>query len=368
MTKGGEPSTCALCGKTGVISAALGVCKQCILDNYAAVEGRILHAHAASRSEFGLPAVPPSNGSQCIQCVNMCRPAEGKSGYCGVRMTKGGEVVPATRGAVLEWYHDALPTNCVADFVCPGGSRCGYPEYSRTKGAEHGFKNLAVFYGACNFSCLFCQNWQFRHLTKAMSPVLSAEKLASKADDKTTCICFFGGDPSPQIEHAIKTARIAMKGRYLMRICFETNGSMNPKYVKEMAGLSYSSGGCVKVDLKAAHSNLNRALCGVDNRWTLSNFRWLAEFEGGLEDRGFPLLVASTLLVPGYVEVDEVAELAGFIASLDENIPYSLLAFSPRFRMADLPRVSKKMATDCLRAARKAGLKRVRLGNPHLVE
>jgi len=78
MTKGGEPGTCALCGKTGVISAALGVCKQCILDNYAAVEGRILHAHAASRSEFGLPAVPPSNGSQCIQCVNMCRPAEGK--------------------------------------------------------------------------------------------------------------------------------------------------------------------------------------------------------------------------------------------------------------------------------------------------
>lgn len=358
MKHGGEPNTCALCGGAGTISAALGVCRQCILDSYAAAETLILNAHRKARSRFGLPLEPPNDGGQCVQCVNMCRPGEGEMGYCGIRVGKGGAVVQATKGAIVQWYHDPLPTNCVADFVCPGGARCGYPKYSRTSGPEHGYKNLAVFYGACNFSCLFYQNWQFRHLTKARSPVMAADKLASKADGKTTCICFFGGDPSPQIEHALETARIALDGRDLMRICFETNGAMNARYLREMAQLSHTSGGCIKIDLKAANSNLNRALCGTDNRWTLRNFRWLAEFERSQEDRGFPLLIASTLLVPGYVEVDEVEELAGFVASIDQDIPYSLLAFSPSYQMTDLPKMSKQTAKECLAAARKAGLRR----------
>jgi len=360
--------TCAICGKNGGVSLALGVCRPCILDNYQSAERYILEAHSRVRAEFGLPATPPKRGISCTQCVNMCLISEGEIGYCGVRKGKRGHVVHlSSKGAIVEWYHDPLPTNCVADFVCPAGTGCGYPKYSKRKGAEHGYRNLAVFYGACNFSCLFCQNWQFRNLTKSKTPLLSAEELASKADDKTTCICFFGGDPTPQIEHALKTSQIIIEGKDVMRICFETNGSMNRKFLKKMAEASYSSGGCIKFDLKTWHSNLNKALCGVDNRWTLSNFRWLADFEKRKEDRGVPFLVASTLLVPGYIEKEEVAEIAKFIASLNPEIPYSLLAFSPRFHMTDLPPISGKTAKDCLKEARSAGLKKVRLGNIHLV-
>ena len=367
MNERRETSTCSVCGRERLVSAALGVCRQCILDNFPAVEPAILKAHERARSKFKLPLRPPNDGAQCAHCVNMCKVGDGEVGYCGIRRGDDGTVVRSTRGAVLQWYYDKLPTNCVAEFVCPAGTGCGTRKYSRGNGAEYGYKNLAVFYGACNFSCLFCQNWHFRSLTKAKSPVVSSNRLAAKVDRRTACVCFFGGDPTPQIEHAIETSETVMEKNDKVRICFETNGSMNRRYVSEMADLSYDSGGCIKLDLKTWNVRMNRALCGTDNRWTLNNFRWLADYSARRGDRGVPFLVASTLLVPGYIEEEEVAELAGFIASLDENIPYSLLAFSPAFQMTDLPKTSEAEAKTCLEAAKAAGLERVRLGNAHLV-
>jgi pyruvate formate lyase activating enzyme len=63
----------------------------------------------------------------------------------------------------------------------------------------------------------------------------------------------------------------------------------------------------------------------------------------------------------------EISAIAKFIASINPNIPYSLLAFHPQFFMSNLPLTSKSLADDCLIAARDAGLNRVRLGNEHLL-
>ena len=80
-----------------------------------------------------------------------------------------------------------------------------------------------------------------------------------------------------------------------------------------------------------------------------------------------PLLIANTLLVPGYIDPKEVAAIAGFIADLNPDIPYSLLAFHPQFLMSDLPVTSRNMGDQCCRAARDAGLNNVRIGNVHLL-
>lgn len=78
-------------------------------------------------------------------------------------------------------------------------------------------------------------------------------------------------------------------------------------------------------------------------------------------------MIASTLLVPGYIDEEEVWKVAGFIASLDPEIPYNLLAFHPHFRMDDLPRTPGSLARGCLQAAKEPGLSRVRMGNVHLL-
>ncbi len=141
---------------------------------------------------------------------------------------------------------------------------------------------------------------------------------------------------------------------------------MSRSALTQMAELSLESGGCIKFDLKAWDSSLHRALCGVSNRRTLGNFEHLSGWIDRRPDP--PLLIASTLLVPGYVEADQVRRIAGFIARFNASIPYALLAFGPAYEMGDLPITSRRHAMDCLAAAEGAGLTRVRIGNVHLLD
>lgn len=140
---------------------------------------------------------------------------------------------------------------------------------------------------------------------------------------------------------------------------------MNPKLLKKAAELSLQTGGNVKFDLKAMNNRLHYALCGVSNHQTLANFKHLTELIPQRRDP--PLLLASTLLIPGYVDEEEIKQIAQFIASLDPDIPYSLLAFHPQFYMQDLPTTSRNHASRGLEIAQKAGLRQVKVGNIHLL-
>jgi pyruvate formate lyase activating enzyme len=117
--------------------------------------------------------------------------------------------------------------------------------------------------------------------------------------------------------------------------------------------------------LKARSKELHIALYGVSNEQTLENFRLLADY---MRKRPSPsFLVASTLLVPGYIDKAEVAGIASFICSLSPDIPYALLAFHPQFTMNDLPPTSRRHAQECLAEANAQELANVRLGNIHLI-
>jgi pyruvate formate lyase activating enzyme len=196
---------------------------------------------------------------------------------------------------------------------------------------------------------------------------VSPEELAQDVDDRTSCICYFGGDPTPQLPHSIGVSKKALertKGR-ILRICWETNGSMNPDLLEEMTDLSLTSGGCIKFDIKAWNDSLHTALCGISNKRTKENFERVAR---RVKERpNPPLLIASTLLVPGYIDEEEVRDISKWIASLDLDIPYALLAFYPQFFFKDLPTTSRKLAFRCKEVAEEEGLRRVRIGNLHLL-
>lgn len=358
---------CNWCGKRGpLISAKLGACADCLRSGVDQAITAAESLHRISRTGFQLPELPPADkgGIACDLCAKTCVIGVGQRGYCGVRHNmnrrlQGGDV----SGAKLSWYHDPLPTNCVADWVCPAGSGAGYPEFSHINGPELGYTNLAVFYEACSFDCLFCQNWRYRE-NSGKHEDKTPNQLAGAADGKTACICHFGGDPGPQAQYAIEASRLALarqSGKRILRICWETNGSQNPQIFDEMVGLSLESGGCVKIDLKAFDTRIHRALCGAGNRRTFSNFERAARRIS--ERLKPPLLVASTLLVPGYVDAEEVGAIARFIADLDPAIPYALLGFHPDFLMNDLPPTSLSHAREAEAAAKDAGLTNVHIGN-----
>lgn len=364
---------CINCGiNNKLISRPLSVCARCIKSDWDNVKGHIESVRSAGRARFGLPAKPPKDedGLQCGFCANNCSIPTGSMGYCGQRKRvstpHGDRITGGTARAAANWYYDPLPTNCVGDWVCAGGTGCGYPEFAHSRGPEHGHKNLAVFFHACSFDCLFCQNWQYR-LQSTSEANAGINDLVDAVDERTSCICYFGGDPSPQLPFSIAAsvrAREKRSGR-ILRICWETNGSMNPAMLRKMASLSLESGGCIKFDLKAWDECLHIALCGVSNKRTLENFALLADLTRSRREP--PPLMASTLLVPGYIDKEEVDNIASFIAKLNPEIPYSLLGFHPQFMMDDLPATCRSHAEGCMDAALSAGLKRVHIGNIHLL-
>ena len=117
--------------------------------------------------------------------------------------------------------------------------------------------------------------------------------------------------------------------------------------------------------VKAWDETLHLALTGVSNKRTLENFA-----RAGEKTRVRPVppvLIASTLLVPGYIDQDEIRGIARFIGSIDPTIPYSLLAFHPHFVMTDLPLTPRSLAEDCVRIAQEEGLTNIKIGNAHLL-
>jgi len=363
---------CGGCGRdVPFLSSRLGYCLDCIREGREGALERACTVHLQGRRSFDLPGDIPRDpqGVKCWYCGNNCSIPSGGVGFCGTKANREGKLVHLVgdRGrGKLQWYHDPLPTNCVAHWVCAGSSSAGYPRYSYAPEAEYGYKNLAVFYCSCTFHCLFCQNWHYMRV-RAAADLVDAGELAAQAQGDVSCICFFGGDPSSQILHALAVSYEALRlaqGR-ILRICWETNGSLSRSLLEQMIQLSLATGGTIKFDLKAWNGNLHKALCGVDNQATFSNFHYAAHFI--FQRPQLPLLVASTLLVPGYVDAREVGQIAGFIASCSPDIPYSLLAFHPQYLMDDLPPTPRWWAMECLQAAQDAGLRNVHLGNLHLL-
>lgn len=361
---------CSICNTVSpFISKELSLCLNCIR-NYPEESLPIaIETHRRSRRIFGLHDEPPkaTEGIPCNLCVNECRIPEGGLGYCGLRKNEKGRLTGVSRNeGKLSWYLDPLPTNCVGDWLCPGGTGCGYPEYAYSKGPEYGHFNLAVFFHACSFNCLFCQNWHFKEQT-LIPGTRTPEEVISGINESVSCICFFGGDPTPQLPFAIEVSAKA-KERFkdrILRICWESNGSMNKGLLHRMTDLSLRSGGLIKFDIKAWDENLHRALTGVTNKRTLENFAEISRFIQSRPEP--PLLIASTLLVPGYIDSEEIRGISRFIASLNPDIPYSLLAFYPHHFMKDLPLIKRSDAYEYLRIANQEGLRNVRIGNLHLL-
>lgn len=339
-----------------IVSRSIGICSECIEKG---VKSIAQYTHESLRLQHKLvPTVPKSGAITCDECGNHCRIDEGERGFCNLRIGRDSRVIERFPGqAIVSWYYDPLPTNCVADWVC-----------SLTKERKLGvvqkrLKNLAVFYGSCNSDCLYCQNGSYRNMMSQGKPLMTPQELADAADDYTACVCFFGGDPAPNSEHSLETSRLLNEERHV-RVCYETNGNISQKWLKDIARIVIDTGGTFKFDIKAVSPNLYRVLTGVSNSVMLRNFKEISSMNRVCDEE---FLVASVLLVPGYIGTAEIRRICEFIAENDPTIPTSFLGFYPHHAMSDLPRTSRAHALSAIETAKELGLTNVRIGNRGLL-
>jgi pyruvate formate lyase activating enzyme len=370
--KENKSKICSICKEEKNIASVLSVCGDCLKNNFKESHSYVKEAHKNARTRLNLPVSAPIEGQyKCTLCNHNCVIGNNEVSFCGLRYNKDGNFISMTTKnlGVLDYYLDPLPCNCCAAWFCPAGTGSGYPEFAAKKGKEIDHHNLSIFFYGCSFNCLFCQNQH--HKSVRLGSKTTGDRLVEvyKQNKSITCVCYFGGSPEPQFDFALsaseKILEVAKKEKRIARICWEWNGFGNRNLVRKAAELSLISGGNIKFDLKAWNSNIHEALTGVKNEKVLRNFEYVGK-EFFAQRPELPVLNATTLLVPGYVDEEEVENIAKFVASINEDIPYSLLGFYPHFWFSDMPLTSRQQAERCFNVAKKY-LKNVNIGNKHLL-
>jgi pyruvate-formate lyase-activating enzyme len=136
-------------------------------------------------------------------------------------------------------------------------------------------------------------------------------------------------------------------------VLLETNG-----YGLTLQNLDYLQSSGVDafwLDIKAFDPEKHRWLTGCSNERILN-------LPQEIRQRDFVLEVLS-LYIPGVVETDDLEKIARLLCETDRNIPFTLLAFFPEYRMKDYRTPTVKEMVAAYKKVKATGLKHIRLGN-----
>ncbi len=166
-------------------------------------------------------------------------------------------------------------------------------------------------------------------------------------------VAFTGGDLTCRPEYYADVAK-AIRGRVpLLHVLVETNG-----VALDRVGLEILKRGGIDafwLDIKAFDAETHRRLTGAGNRNVLAAPALMKEL-------GFTFEVL-TLYIPGLVETDQIVRIGELVAEVDEEIPFTVLAFFPSHEMSDRRAPVFDEMMEARRVLLGTGLKNLRLGN-----
>ncbi|MGD2186262.1 MAG: radical SAM protein [Desulfobacterales bacterium] len=266
---------------------------------------------------------------------------------------------------------------------------------------------LSIYQSGCNFSCRKCHSWYFSKVKDgtwyAPGDILEAaaayEKTVTQfeprsratswhAHDSCRCcgscvtrqkpsafcpavlepdqvvlspqgfgparniVAFTGGDITCCPDFYADCARL-IKKRTKLWLLIETNGyGLTPHNLDCFAKSGVDS---FWLDIKAFDAKTHKWLTGCTNEHIL-------QLPQEMIRRGFMLEVLS-LYIPGLVETDDLENIARILTAADADIPFTILAFFPEYRMKDFNRPSVAEMVEAYQRVKKVGLKNIRLGN-----
>lgn len=166
-------------------------------------------------------------------------------------------------------------------------------------------------------------------------------------------IAFTGGDISCHADFFCQAAEEIKMNSENLWVLLESNGyGLTPQNLDRLKASGFDS---FWLDIKAYDDEIYRKLCGTTNEGVLKS-------PAEIKKRGFVLEVL-TLFIPGWVEDDQIEKIARMISDLDSEIPLTILAFFPAYKMKSVkPPVLQDMIKVYHRI-KDTGLKNVKLGN-----
>ncbi len=170
--------------------------------------------------------------------------------------------------------------------------------------------SCSLYFIGCNFRCLCCY-WKqiygkinFRKLHfLSLEEVLGILRQVSPKN-----IYILSGEPRQNIE--FMQLPKALHKEFSCTVRLLTNGYILP----DLEGIIH-----VSMSIKALNDSLHIRYSGKSNKNSLENFKFI--HKKGIE------LSASSVYIPGLIEKEEIEDIAKFIASIDENIPYRVIGY-----------------------------------------
>ena len=300
-----------------------------------------------------------NNKVWCTLCPHDCHIPDGARGACSVRYNHGGKLYTLVYDKVIAREVNPIEKKPLFHF---------YP----------GSFAYSISTVGCNLRCSFCQNWEISQWPKDHLP-----KHLVSDDDVPEPICphllkleqqIAGETVTPEliVESAVRTGCLSVSYTFteptiFYELAFDTaviakqqglknnfisNGFINEAPLRELATVLDAA----NIDLKFFKEESYRRISRARLQPILEAIRLYHELGVWLE--------ITTLVIPGVNDSDEeLTQIAEFICSVSETIPWHVSAYYPAYKMFNHPPTS----TSTLRRARNigfaAGLRYVYEGN-----
>lgn len=241
----------------------------------------------------------------CHLCPHGCVIKPGGLGACRARKNTEGKLYSLNYGKITSIALDPIEKKPLYRF-------------------HPGKKILSVGTFGCNLKCSFCQNWSISQVD-ADTVEITSEELVRKSEDLITAgnigIAYTYNEPSIWYEFVYETAKLA-KERNLSNVLV-TNGFIEKQPLLEL--LPYVD--AMNIDVKAFTAEFYSKIC----RAVLDNVKETVEAAAKRCH-----VEVTTLVIPGLNDsVEEIGDIAKWLASISPEIPLHLSRFFPNYRMRD---------------------------------
>lgn len=273
----------------------------------------------------------PEGQVRCLLCPHQCLIARGKTGRCGVRHNKAGQLYALTYGQYCSLALDPVEKKPLYHF---------YP----------GEEILSIGSWGCNLRCPFCQNWEISQQT-ALTRAITPKELAQKALEAGSIgVAYTYNEPYINFEFVMDCCR-EVRALGLKNVMV-SNGFYNPLPLMEL--LPWVD--AFNIDIKAFGEDFYKTLCCGALQPVLSAVEKACHSTH---------VEVTTLLIPE--ANDDPEELHALGRWLREHcgafIPLHLTAYAPRFKFT-APATSREDLAKA-RDIMTRYLKHVYVGNLH---
>ncbi|MBU0975547.1 MAG: AmmeMemoRadiSam system radical SAM enzyme [Patescibacteria group bacterium] len=281
-----------------------------------------------------------NNLVECTACNHYCKIVPDRCGICGVRQNKDGILYSLVYGLTSGSEVDDIEKKPFFHFL-PGSSV------------------FSVGTIGCNFGCDFCQNAWMSQCTKDKSiPVPPLYKLSPKEivyfciENNIKIISYTYNEPFIFCEYTYDTAKLAKKAG--IKNVYVSNGYGSKEAVELMSPYLDA----INIDLKSFSNTFYTKICKAKLQPVLDSIKLL--YNKGI------WIELTTLIIPGQNDSPhELDQIAQFIVSVSQSIPWHVTRFSPSYKMRNISSTSEAKIKEAYRIGKTAGLKYVYAGNIH---